>query len=241
MGSCCRITFLIIATCFSLAAVVMIFYGGVSTFNVSRNGAIEDNILEVLNPYISCSDLYKNLTDSGIPDQVRGINVYQCYAQQAGPVFIVCFAGVLMFFTLVTGLMTLCVDNNKFVSYAFPINTGATIAVVAAAIVVIILTTNSVASHFIPCKSLDTISLEILLAEGNICLNGNGGDNTTGIKWVTDIVVFYAGAGVALISVIIFLIIHGCCSPKDRPNSAQEPLMQPMYYNTQPTSYTPGY
>ncbi len=94
------------------------------------------------------------------------------------------------------------------------------------------------ATKFFYCGDMSLETIRLLEADGNICVYGDGYDNSTAKVWLYAISSLYSGFGLLISGFIVLLITKSCCLASERRSSVSEPLVHQV--NAQPINFYAG-
>eukprot|EP00462_Mataza_sp_D1_P003151 CAMPEP_0175100628 /NCGR_PEP_ID=MMETSP0086_2-20121207/7239_1 /TAXON_ID=136419 /ORGANISM="Unknown Unknown, Strain D1" /LENGTH=236 /DNA_ID=CAMNT_0016374853 /DNA_START=59 /DNA_END=769 /DNA_ORIENTATION=+ len=218
----CKGLLLLITTILGFSGVVMVFFSGVSIFNLDLAQAQADKMDSKLGLFLDCQQtVAQNMTNANVTDEdTRILLEAYCQYQHTPYLTIFCLGGTFALFSVVSGLVAGCRDVKGNL-YGYTTISGAALAL----LVVGIFTMNSLSrdtlrgEKWVPsCNSFSATTQTDITKFDLQCID----DNDTASKWVRLVGVYYAGAILSILSLLSFLMMNACASGDSRLSLQQQ-------------------
>jgi hypothetical protein len=217
LGNCIKGLFLLATAIAGLVGVCLVFYSGVTIFDRDLAQAQADKMADKLSGFIKCDDVVaaqmnaKNLTDS----DTRLVLTAACQYQHTPALTLFCVGGTFALFSVLSGLVSGCRDVKGNL-YAYTVISGASLALLVTSMFWMNVMTANVSQWLTACGSFNDQTIQNIQSFGYLCVE----NNETAKQWLARVALFYGGAIVTILSLLVFLIMNSCASG----NSKNSPL-----------------
>jgi hypothetical protein len=225
-GKCVKLIFIILFGLLGLCGAALVFYGGGASHMVSLSDARADNMTTKLNSFIRCDEKSLDQTPSGTKDGVYDFLFAGCVMQHAQTLIVGSFAGTFTLFAMLSGIVSNCreIKGNQ---YAFSVLSGTACSLLVVSLAMMSAIVWPSAKDLAPCTALglSPSQIQVINLMGGVCVDG-ATPNATAMTWLMNVGAFYAGCGISLFCLVLFMLLNACCSREGAKSEEEELAMR---------------
>jgi len=211
-NECCKkinACVMILTALLCLSGSVLIWFGGLSIYQIGYQQSVDDGTEIILYEFVSCADKFKTNWNNATSklyiksDLVRAFAYARCGVMQMTPVFLTAVAGLFVFGTGIAGFWAACKGSRGAV-FSSGISIGFTVAVLVTCIGFIVPMFAQTAIQFVNCAALNDQDYNDVKAAGLYCWKGWNGVAVVSLEqFVTGTVAFTTGLVISLVAMFL--------------------------------------